>query len=97
MNTMTEETLDAADQKLEPVVELYRWSTNYDWPTPWALFLDLTGYTLEHFGETLYEPANIQTQLGYVELDYLADALKCYAERPREVEELIEQLERVGD
>lgn len=95
MTESTMEVLDAVDARLEPVADLYRWSANFEWPTPWALFLDLIGYTVENFGETLYNvKEHGSSQLGYVELDYLADALKCYAVRPVDVEELIERLER---
>lgn len=96
MNEMTRQVL--ADSRLDGVVTLYEWSQNFEWPTPWALFLDLIGYSVENFGESIY---NIKeqgsSQLGCVELDYLADALKEYAVKPLAVEELIDTLERVGD
>jgi hypothetical protein len=90
-----EETLSAADAKLAPIGDLYRWSENFEHPGPWVLFLDLIGYTVENYGETLYNVKEHGTsQLGYLELDILADALKCYAVRPRDVEELVERLDR---
>jgi len=91
ISTSAEEVLDSAPNNLADIVALYRWGTNYDWETnPWALFLDLIGYSVESYGETIY---NLHNAFGYLELDYLADALKCYARKPLEVWELIEQLE----
>jgi hypothetical protein len=66
---------------------------NYDGRkgTPYHLFLDLIGYSDEHFGESLYKgnPANV---LGFMELDYLGDALKEYANNPQAVEDWIDLL-----
>lgn len=90
ISVSAEEVLEEAPALLEPVVDLYQWSTNFMWPTPYALFLDLIGYSVENWGETLY---NTHNALGYVELDKLADALKLYAERPRDVLEFVERLE----
>ena len=90
----SEEVFDGAPDALAPVADLYRWSSNFDWPSPWALFLDLIGYSEENFGDTLYNLKSVSMKLGYVELDYLADALKCYAVRPFVVLDFIERLER---
>lgn len=95
MNDMVREAL--AQSRLDGVVTLYEWSENFEWPSPWALFLDVIGYSAENFGETIFDVKEQGSKLGYVELDYLADALKEYAIKPRDVEELIDTLERVGD
>lgn len=95
MNDMVREAL--ANSRLDGVATLYEWSENFEWPSPWALFLDVIGYSAENFGETIFDVKEQGSKLGYVELDYLADALKEYAIKPRDVEELIDTLERVGD
>jgi hypothetical protein len=67
---------------------------NYDISkgTPYHIFLDLIGYSDEHYGESLYkgEPRAV---LGYVELDYLADALKEYATNPQCVSDYIDLID----
>jgi hypothetical protein len=87
----TEEVLESAPARLADIVALYQWGTNYDWEhNPWALFLDLIGYSVQNYGETIYNTHNTP---GYMELDYIGDALKCYADRPLTAWEFIEQLE----
>jgi hypothetical protein len=90
------ELLEIAGPKLAPIVELWQLSTNYEHPGPYVKFLDLIGYTTKHFGTTLYEtgPGGV---LGHLELDYIADALKCWAVRPTDVENIIDTIERVVD
>jgi hypothetical protein len=70
---------------------LYGWSLNYDTGKgPITLFLDLIGYSADNYGANLYDLTN--APLGYLELDYLGDALKEYADRPGDVMAWIEQL-----
>jgi hypothetical protein len=70
---------------------LYEWSLAYDaGKGPITLFLDLIGYSFDNYGVNLYDLIN--TPLGYVELDYLGDALKEYADRPGDVMAWLEQL-----
>jgi hypothetical protein len=66
---------------------------NYDIKTgtPYHLFLDLIGYSDENYGDTLYK-GNPRNVLGFMEIDYLADALKEYATNPQEVEAWIDAL-----
>ena len=75
------------------VTNLVHWSMNYDGRqgTPYHLFLDLIGYSHEEFGENLYK-GNPRNVLGFMELDYLGDALKEYATNPQEVEDWINLL-----
>ena len=72
---------------------LIEWSMNYDIKTgtPYHLFLDLIGYSHDNYGEALYkgDPRNV---LGFMEIDYLGDALKEYATNPQEVEAWIDAL-----
>jgi hypothetical protein len=72
---------------------LYEWSLNYDTGKgPITLFLDLIGYSVNEYGTTLYDLTNWRVALGFLELDYLADALKEYAARPGDVMAWLEQL-----
>jgi len=75
------------------VTNLVHWSMNYDGRqgTPYHLFLDLIGYSHEEFGDSLYK-GNPRNVLGFMELDYLGDALKEYATNPQEVEDWINLL-----
>ena len=61
---------------------LYAWGLNCERnDNPFLVFLDLIGWSEEHYGEQLTNT----TRLGYLELDYLADALKEYTHDPRRV------------
>lgn len=67
----------------EETSALAEWSLNYDIKTgtPFQIFLDLIGYSSEHFGTKLFG-GDFSKVLGFMELDYLGDALKEYAEHP---------------
>ena len=83
--------MDTKDKTLEQVIEkgesifpeitaLYQWSGNYaPGQGPMTLFLDLIGYSYEQIGVRLYDMEKML--LGYLELDYLGDALKEYASK----------------
>jgi hypothetical protein len=75
------------------VNELIHWSMNYDIKTgtPYHLFLDLIGYSFDNYGGSLYK-GNPRNVLGFMEIDYLGDALKEYATNPQEVEAWIDAL-----
>lgn len=67
---------------------LYNWTLNYEaGKGPFTLLVDLVGYTAEEYGEPLYNLQN--AQLGYLELDYLADALKEYADKGQDAYDFI--------
>jgi len=72
---------------------LIHWSMNYDIKTgtPYHLFLDLIGYSYDNYGDALFK-GNPRNVLGFMEIDYLGDALKEYADNPQAVEEWIEAL-----
>ena len=73
-----EQVLEEGEDRFPHIAGLYQWSTNYEaGKTPFTLFIDLVGYTQEQYGEALYNLD--KPQLGYLELDYLGDALKEYA------------------
>ena len=67
--------------RFEAISGLYSWSTNYNYPTPFTYFLDLIGYSDEFVGDNLADWSKVSTNLGYLELDYLTNALKEYADR----------------
>jgi hypothetical protein len=75
------------------VTNLIQWSMNYDNKTgsPYYIFLDLIGYSTEHFGCRLFK-GNPRDVLGFLEMDYLGDALKEYANNPQAVEDWINLL-----
>jgi hypothetical protein len=75
----------------EHTTALFEWSRNYNYPTPATLFLGLIGY--EDMEGIVQGVA-----LGYMELDYLGDALKEYASNPQTVNDAIaEMLEAEGN
>jgi hypothetical protein len=94
MSTATRSTWDIyADPSkgAEHTTALFEWSRNYSYPTPATLFLGLIGY--EDMEGIVQGVA-----LGYLELDYLGDALKEYASNPQTVNEAIaEMLEAEGN
>lgn len=66
-------------ERFKAICGLYSWSTNYEYPTPFTYFLDLIGYSEEMVGASLADWSQVSTNLNYLELDYLGDALKEYA------------------
>lgn len=75
---------------------LAEWSLNYDHKTgnPYQIFLDLIGYSHENYGENLFGGKFSQV-LGFMELDYLADALKEYANNPTAVLNFVAELQEL--
>jgi hypothetical protein len=67
------------------VEKLFWWSTNYSFPSPASLYMDLTGYSEETMGEDLCSTK--KPSLGYLELDLLGEALMAYAEFPNDLDE----------
>jgi hypothetical protein len=94
--------METTKQTLEQVLEegavyfpeieaLYQWSNNYEaGKTPFTLLLDLIGYSAEQYGAPLYDLS--KPQLGYLELDYLGDALKEYADKGGNAHDFIERI-----
>lgn len=74
----------------EETTALFAWSMNFDYPTPATVFLGLIGYGEEQYGAAMPIPQG--AALGFLELDYIGDALKEYANNPRTVTEAIEEL-----
>jgi hypothetical protein len=75
---------------------LLEWSMNFDHKlgaTPYTIFLDLIGYSADNIGCPLSSLDNIHRVLGYMELDYLGDALKEYADNPKAVSQFIDDIQ----
>lgn len=87
------DALDNAPEYAQAVARLIAWSTNYDIKTgtPYQVFLDLIGYSHEEYGETMV--AKPYEVLGYLEMGYLADALKEYADAPSEVMDFVKVID----
>lgn len=86
-NTTTRSTWDIYEtprQGAEETTALFEWSRNYNYPTPATLFLGLIGY------EDIDLVQGVA--LGYMELDYLGDALKEYASNPQTVSDAIAEM-----
>ena len=74
---------------VKDVAGLANWSHNCDHPTPFALFLDLIGWSETELGENITSKL---PRLGYLELDYLAEAIREYAKRPNDVHQWVNEL-----
>lgn len=76
-----EQVLEEGGERFGNIVALYEWSLNYEaGKTPFTLFIDLIGYSESEFGSKVFDyHQSIYKTLGYMELDYLGDALKEYA------------------
>lgn len=89
-NTL-EELLES--DEFPPIARLYSWGTNYNGSSnPFLLFLDLIGYNFEQFGMNIYDLSRDENQLGYLELDYIGDALTTYAAKGSDAYRYVERL-----
>jgi hypothetical protein len=75
-------TMTMTATKFEAIDALASWSENYSgYVTPFAVYLDLIGFSVEHYGEKIVfsdpdvDPSSV---LGYKELCLLADALQVF-------------------
>ena len=93
MNTTSKNLWDFLEETECPAPatrDLFQWSLNYDHQDrPFNLFMDIIGYSWEHYGTKMYTSSIF---LGYVEADMLADTLKEWADRPQQVENWITEL-----
>lgn len=79
------------EPKFEAISALHNWDMNYDAGCgPMSIFLDLIGYSDEQGFGPLFNFN--KSQLGYLELDYLADALKEYAQAGQSAHDHVTQL-----
>jgi len=66
-------------QKAAGIEELFDWAQNYESiKNPFSIFLSLTGYYEEEFGETLHFQDGYSSCLGYIELRLLGSALNIF-------------------
>jgi hypothetical protein len=77
-------------QAVEKVFALSVWSENCQHPTPFALFLDLIGWSEDTYGERLCSES--MPAMGYIEAYKLAQALEAWSDHPREVEAFVSDL-----
>jgi hypothetical protein len=79
----------------EPLALLWSWGLNCsDEGDPWAAFLDLSGIAPDELGVAVFPWHRLPDSrggwsFGYVELDYLADALRLFADRPQDCREWV--------
>ena len=92
--TKTLETvLEKGEARFPHIVGLYQWSTNYEaGKTPFTLFLDLTHYTHHNYGQPLFDLSNAWEVIGYLEAEYLGDALKEYSDKGESAYDFITSL-----
>lgn len=89
MTTNVWDFLAQPNKYAENTQQLYEWGLNcHQQNNPFLLFLDLIQWSLENYGQKFDE----YESFGYLELDYLGDALKEYAENPNEVYEWVSNL-----
>jgi hypothetical protein len=86
------ELLEAPQFNLEGVSSLWSLSSNYDYPTPATVFLDLIGYTVEEIGEPLTTMKEAVRVLDYLAISHLADAIQEFANRPEDVRVYVRNL-----
>lgn len=72
--------------------DLFQWAMACEHRKPWTLFLDLVGFSAETYGYDITACGDVSDGLGYVELDYLGEALREYATNPNLVTEWITEL-----
>jgi len=92
-----EQVIAAAPERFADISSLYEWSLNYEaGKKPYSIFLDLIGYSHEQLGVALFS-GDFNQVLGYLELDYLADALKVIANYGEEAYLYASALVEAGD
>jgi hypothetical protein len=87
----TWEIYESPNKGAEETTALFEWSRNFDaGKTPATVFLALISYEMD--GEPFALPNMTTACLGFMELDYLGDALKEYANNPETVSDAIAEL-----
>lgn len=83
--------LELPNRHAKETQALYEWGLNCNQDSnPFIVMLDLIGWTAENYGEHFVLPRF--GSLGFMELDYLADALREYANNPHDVTAWIDAL-----
>lgn len=81
--------LDNPPKEFEGIARLWVWSSNFDYPSPATVFIDLIGYSDNEYGVVMTTMKQAVRCLGYMEIGMLADALNEYAERPNDARDYI--------
>lgn len=81
--------LDDHPPHVTNLADLIGWSHNCDFPTPLHVFMDLTGYSEENWGENY---CTKMPRLGYLELSKLGKAIDEYTVRPHDVHDWLKKL-----
>jgi hypothetical protein len=85
-----------APKGCDAVQDLYSWSLNFDaGKGPFALFLDIIGWSEENLGEAIYNAS--KPVIGYLEAAKLGAALTEYADQPHGVMAYVEALMAAED
>ena len=93
MNDTFRKLIDESTGRFDKIATLWDTSSNYEYPTPATLFLDLVGYSLEEYGQLLIsDMTTIINKLGYFDLSMLGEALDQFATRPLDAIEYVEAL-----
>jgi len=88
-----EQVLEEGEERFPHITGLYQWSTNWNaGEGPMTLFLDLIGWSANEIGSPLFDLSNVHRTLGYMECDYLGDALKEYADKGESAYIFVENL-----
>lgn len=84
--------LELPNEHARAAQDLYEWGRNCNRSgNPFLHFLDLIGWTEDNYGEG-EKAAPAESSYGYVELEYLSDALTEYIAQPTRVSSWIDEL-----
>lgn len=96
---MDERVFKSSEEALEVVRYLFDWSTNFNYPSPASLYVDLLGISDEQYGGPILSNddkySTLINKLGYLELGMLGEALIAYSEFPYEVKDWVVAHENV--
>jgi hypothetical protein len=93
MNDKWRDLIDNPPKGLDAIADLFDLSTDYEYPTPATLFIDLIGYTTEEHGEVLVKDITVYMgRLGHLELGRLGQALDDYTDRPLDGEKYVREI-----
>jgi hypothetical protein len=84
--------IDNAPETLSRIARLWSVSSNYEYPSPATVFIDLIGYTEEEFGEPLTTMKEAVRRLDFVGLGLIGHALDEYTDRPNDARVFIQEL-----
>jgi hypothetical protein len=86
------ELIDNAPETLSRIARLWSVSSNYEYPSPATVFIDLIGYTEKEFGEPLTTMKEAVRRLDFVGLGLIGQALDEYTDRPNDARVFIQEL-----